>query len=326
MSDQVEKIAVIGLAGRFPGADTVDKLWEKLRNGEELITRFTDEELIARGVSSSELNNPDYVKSGSILENIEMFDASFFGISPREAELTNPQHRLFLESAWEAMENAGYDPREYGGSVGVFAGSSETAYLHDFPSISGTFDPVEGFRKTIGNNRDYLATAISYRLNLKGPSYTIQTACSTSLVAVHLACENLQTYQCDMALAGGISIHLPQGRGYRYQDGMTLSPDGHCRAFDAKGQGTIFGQGLGLVVLKRFSEALQDGDTIHAVVRGSAVNNDGGRKVGYTAPSIDGQAEGIAAVSELVGTVQDGRDKEDPRPATCSDPTGVRVQ
>jgi len=281
MSDHVEKIAIIGLAGRFPGARTVDELWQRLRNGEELISAYTDDELRARGVSLAELSHPAYVKAGSILEDIDMFDASFFGISPREAKLTNPQHRLFLESAWEAMESAGYDPGQFDGSVGVFAGASMTSYLHDFPSASGRLDPVDGLQKTIGNNRDYLATAVSYRLDLKGPSYTIQTACSTSLVAVHIACENLLTYQCDMALAGGVSVHLPQGLGYRYQDGMTLSPDGHCRAFDAGGKGTVWGQGLGVVVVKRLSEALRDGDTIHAVIRGSAVNNDGGRRVGY---------------------------------------------
>ena len=299
MSDHVEKIAIISLAGRFPGADTVDKLWQKLRNGEELITRFTDGELRAQGVPQSELDNPNYVKAGSVLEDIDMFDAEFFDFNPREARLTDPQHRLFLESAWEAMENAGYDPERYEGSISVFAGASMTSYLRDFPSESGTLDPVDGLQKAIGNNRDYLTTSVSYRLNLKGPSYTIQTACSTSLVAVHLACENLQTYQSDIALAGGVSIHLPQKRGYRYQEGMTLSPDGHCRAFDARGKGTIWGQGIGVVVLKRFSEALKDGDIIHAVIRGSAVNNDGRRKVGYTAPSIDGQTEVISAALEL---------------------------
>ncbi len=299
MSDHVEKIAIIGLAGRFPGARTVDELWQRLRNGEELISAYTDDDLRARGVSLAELSHPTYVKAGSILEDVDMFDASFFGISPREAKLTNPQHRLFLESAWEAMESAGYDPGQFDGSVGVFAGASMTSYLHDFPSASGRLDPVDGLQKTIGNNRDYLATAVSYRLDLRGPSYTIQTACSTSLVAVHIACENLLTYQCDMALAGGVSVHLPQGLGYRYQDGMTLSPDGRCRAFDAGGKGTVWGQGLGVVVVKRLSEALRDGDTIHAVIRGSAVNNDGGRRVGYAAPSIDGQADVIAAALEL---------------------------
>ncbi|MEC7803869.1 MAG: type I polyketide synthase, partial [Pseudomonadota bacterium] len=299
MSDLVEKIAIISLAGRFPGANTVDKLWQKLRNGEELITRFTDDELRAQGVPQSELDNPHYVKAGSVLEDIEMFDAAFFGFTPREAKLTDPQHRLFLELAWQAVESAGYDPGRYEGLISVFAGASMTSYLRDFPSESGTLDPVDGLQKAIGNNRDYLTTSVSYRLNLKGPSYTIQTACSTSLVAVHLACENLQTYQSDIALAGGVSIHLPQKRGYRYQEGMTLSPDGHCRAFDAKGKGTIWGQGLGVVVLKRLSEALKDGDTIHAVIRGSAVNNDGKRKIGYTAPSIDGQIEVISAAMEL---------------------------
>ena len=299
MSHQVEKIAVIGLAGRFPGAKTVDELWQRLRNGEELITKFTDDELTAIGISPSELSDPNYVRSGSILENVEMFDASFFGFNPREARLTNPQHRLFLESAWEAMESAGYDTERYTGSIGVFAGESMNTYRDRLSSESHAWDTVDGLRKVIGNNRDYLATSVSYRLNMKGPSYTIQTACSTSLVAVHLACENLQTYQCDIALAGGVSIHFPQGRGYRYQEGMTFSPDGHCRSFDAKAQGNVPGQGLGIVVLKRLSEALKDGDSIHAVIRGSAVNNDGRRKIGYTAPSIDGQSEVIAAALEL---------------------------
>lgn len=290
----MESIAIIGLAGRFPGAGSVDELWEKVRDGVECIQRFSDAELEAAGVPSAQLKLAQYVKAGTTLAGVDQFDASFFGYNPREAEVIDPQQRVFLESAWEALESAGYDPERCRGAIGVFAGVGMNSYLFNVYSNREIMAAVGGYQAMISNDKDFLSTRVSYKLNLKGPSLTIQTACSTSLVAVQLAYQSLLNYQCDLALAGGICINLPQGRGYLYQEGMILSPDGHCRAFDAKAQGTVPGQGVGIVVLKRLSEALADGDTIHAIIRGAAINNDGGHKIGYTAPSVDGQAEVIA--------------------------------
>ncbi len=298
-ADFIESIAVIGLSGRFPGAGNVDQFWQNLRDGVESVSRYTDKELEAQGVPPALFNDPDYVKAEFFLEDVDMFDAAFFGFSPREAEIIDPQHRIFLESAWEALENAGYDPETYAGPIGVYAGAGMNNYIFNLYSRQEADNPAGTFQKIIGIDKDYLTTRVSYKLNLKGPSLTVQTACSTSLVAVHLACQSLLNYQCDMALAGGVSINLPQRRGYLYQEGMIFSPDGHCRAFDVKAGGTVPGQGVGIVVLKRLSGALEDGDTIHAVIKGSAVNNDGALKVGYTAPSVDGQAEVIATALAL---------------------------
>ena len=300
MSDSgpMESIAIIGMDGRFPGANDLEKFWENLKNGVESINRFTDEELSQKGVPAEVIEDPDYVKAGTLLENIELFDAKFFGYNPNEAKMTDPQHRWFLESAWKVFEDAGYNPETYPGPVGVFAGSSTNDYGSHSPS-QGHNTVVEDYQKMIGGDKDYLTTRVSYKLNLKGPSFTLQTACSTSLVAVALACQNLLTYQCDMALAGGVSITLPQNTGYYYQDGMILSPDGHCRAFDKNGKGIVPGRGVGLVLLKRLSEALEDEDHIYAVIKGSAINNDGSLKVGFTAPSVDGQAEVIATAQSF---------------------------
>ncbi len=298
-TDFIESIAVIGLSGRFPGAGNIDQFWRNLRDGVEAISIYTDDELESQGVPPKVFNDPNYVKAEFFLEDVDMFDASFFGFSPREAEIIDPQHRIFLESAWEALESSGYDPETFGGLIGVYAGASMNDYIFNLYSRQETNDPAGTYRKMIGVDKDYLTTRVSYKLNLKGPSLTIQTACSTSLVAVHLACQGLLSYQCDMALAGGVCINLPQRRGYLYQEGMILSPDGHCRAFDAKAQGTVSGQGVGIVVLKRLSEALEDRDTIHAVIKGSAINNDGAHKVGFTAPGIEGQAEVIATALAL---------------------------
>lgn len=255
---------------------------------------FSDEELASTGVDSPLLNDPQYVKAGTTLKDIELFDASFFGFTPRDAEITDPQHRIFIECVWEALENAGYDSETYTGQIGVFAGTSVSNYLlsnlypnHDFIKSVDTF-PI-----FIGNDKDHLPTQISYKLNLKGPSVNVQTTCSTSLVAVHLACQSLLNGESDITLAGGVSIQVPQKTGYLYTEGGINSPDGHCRAFDAQAQGTIFGSGLGVVVLKRLEEAVADGDCIHAVIKASAINNDGSLKVGYTAPSVDGQREVI---------------------------------
>ncbi len=296
-------IAIIGFACRFPGAQNADEFWLNLRSGKECITFFTDAELAAAGVAARLLADPAYVKAAPILADIDKFDAQLFGYSPREARSIDPQQRLFLECAWEALEMAGYDPPKYAGSIGVFAGSALNTYL----LFSGL---LEQFRKEylltlIGNDKDYLATRTSYKLNLTGPSVTVQTACSTSLVAIHLACQSLLNGECEMALAGGVSIRVPHLSGYLYQPGSVFSPDGHCRTFDAQAQGTIFGSGVGIVVLKPLTQALRDGDFIQALVKGSAINNDGASKVEFTAPSVVSQSE--AVVEALANADVDAR-------------------
>ena len=288
------EIAVVGLSGRFPGARNLEEFWRRLCEGAELITFFSDEELLRAGADRAALDDPHYVRAEAVLEDVDLFDASFFGFTPREAETLDPQHRLFLEESWAALEKAGYNSETYEGRIGVFAGESLNSYfLHNLYPNRGLLDSLGSSQAVIANDRDYLATQVSYRLNLKGPSLTVQTACSTSLVAVHLACQSLLNRECDMALAGGVSVSVPQGLGAHYQEGGIISPDGHCRAFDAKARGTVKGSGVGVVVLKRLADALTDGDTIHAVIKSSAINNDGATKVGYTAPGVEGQASVI---------------------------------
>lgn len=294
IDDDLQGIAVIGMSGRFPGAANVDEFWENLRRGVESISFFSDKEMEASGVSTALLNRPDFVGARGVLEGIELFDASFFGFNPREAEILDPQRRLFMECAWEAMENAGYDSETYGGVVGLYAGGALSTYLLNVILKSEDMELADIFSIQIGNDKDHLATQTSYKLNLKGPSVTVQTACSTSLVAAHMACESLLDYQCDIALAGGVAIRVPQKRGYLYEEGMINSPDGHCRTFDAGAKGTVGGNGAGVVVLKRLADAVADGDYVHAIIKGSAINNDGATKIGYTAPSLEGQAEVIA--------------------------------
>ncbi len=295
------EVAVIGMSGRFPGAHTLDRFWENLRNGVESVTFFRDEELLASGIDAALLRNPHYVKASAVIDGIDRFDAALFGMNPREAAVTDPQQRLFLECAWEALEHAGYDPERYAGAVGVFAGCKANAYLPAVLPGDRRLDGLESLQSAIGNEQDFLATRVSYKLNLSGPSITVQTACSTSLVAVHVACQSLLAGECDMALAGGVSIRIPQRMGYIFEEGGIASPDGHCRAFDADARGTVYGNGLGIVVLKRLIDAVEDGDHIHAVVKGSAVNNDGARKVGFTAPSVEGQTRVIAEAIAMAG-------------------------
>lgn len=289
------EVAIIGMAGRFPGARNIDEFWQNLRDGVESIAFFSDEELLAAGVDAVKLSNPQYVKAQGALEGIEFFDAAFFGYSPKDAQIIDPQQRIFLEEAWLALEHAGYNPETYQERIGVFAGTSMSSYLlyHLYPNdeLMHTQGP---YQMLLGNDKDYLATRVSYKLHLKGPGVTVQTACSTSLVAVHMACQSILNGECEMALAGGVSVRSTQKGGYFYQEGGILSPDGHCRAFDARAQGTVGGSGVGVVVLKRLADAIHDGDTIYAVIKGSAINNDGYMKSGYTAPSIEGQAEVIA--------------------------------
>ncbi|HEX3525653.1 MAG TPA: amino acid adenylation domain-containing protein [Thermoanaerobaculia bacterium] len=286
-------IAIIAMAGRFPGAPDVERFWENLRAGVESIRAYSDEELIALGADPALVRDPAYVKVAAWLPDIDFFDAGFFGFSPREAEILDPQQRLFLECAWGVLEKAGYDSERYPGLIGVYAGSGTNEYLL-FHLMRGITDLHNVLQLTIGNEKDFLATRISYELDLRGPSINVQTGCSSSLVGVHLACQSLLAYQCDMALAGGISLQVHDGiPGYLYQPGGVLSPDGHCRAFSAGAQGAVAGSGVGIVVLKRLADALADGDTVHAVIKGSALNNDGAAKIGYTAPSIEGQSRVI---------------------------------
>ncbi len=288
------EIAIIGLAGRFPQAKNVEQFWQNICAGIESIEFFTPEEMIAFGVSPDIARLPAYVPAVSRLAGADLFDADFFGYTPREAELMDPQQRVFLECAWEALENAGYVPDTYTGSIGVYAGSSiNTYFLFNVVPNQEIIARVGFYQAILGNEAAFLTTRTSYKLNLRGPSVNVNTACSTSLVAIHMACQSLLRGECDLALAGGVTVGVPQETGYTYVEGMITSPDGHCRAFDAQARGTIGGNGVALVVLKRLEEALRDGDCISAIIKGSAINNDGSDKVGFTAPSVNGQAEVI---------------------------------
>ena len=295
-------IAIIAMSGRFPGAQNIDCFWDNLRSGVESISWLSDQELLRNGVLAELLQNPNYVKASACVDDIELFDANFFGFNPKEAGILDPQHRIFLECAWETLEQAGYVPQTYGGAIGVYAGVGTSEYLlknlYLNPAIS---DGVSMYQLMLATQKDFLSTRIAYKLNLTGPAVNIQTACSTSLVAVHMACQSLLNGECDMALAGGVAINIPQKEGYLYIEGMIASPDGHCRAFDAKAQGTIGGNGVGIVMLKRATDALADGDYIHAIIKGSAINNDGINKIGFTAPSVEGQAAVIGEAQAIAG-------------------------
>ena len=298
-------VAIVGLACRFPGAPDPDAFWRNLREGVESISFFSEEELRAAGVHPSLLADPAYVPAKAVLDGIDRFDAGFFGVTPRDAERMDPQHRVFLEVCWEALESAGCDPSRYSGknagAIGAFAGETLSTYLFHLASDPRLGAALSGMQTMIGLDREFLTTTVSYKLDLRGPSFTLQTACSTSLVAVAVACQSLRAHQCDMALAGGVSIRIPAKSGYLYQEGGVSSPDGHCRAYDAAARGTVGGDGAGAVLLKRLEDARRDGDPIRAVIRGWALNNDGSGKVGYTAPSVEGQAEAIAAAQDMAG-------------------------
>jgi len=302
-NELMDAIAIVGMSGRFPGSPDIAHFWKSLLDGVESITHFTEAELIEAGVPIAVLRNPNYVKAGSYLEDIEMFDAGFFGISPREAEVIDPQHRLFLEHAWLALSEAGVNRPGYNGQVAVFGGASFSTYgLLNLRPEGGQVGSLE---TVLGNDKDYLATRVSYKLGLKGPSVSVQTACSTSLTAVAMACDALLNYQCDVALAGGVTVKIPKKAGYLYEEGSILSPDGHCRTFDARAKGTVFGSGVAVVALKRLEDAVADRDIIHAVIRGTGVNNDGDHKVGFTAPSVEGQARVIATALAAAGVSAD---------------------
>ena len=299
-SIQDSDIAIIGMSVRFPGANTIEQFWQNLRDGVESISRFDDRELRDRGIPSEMLNNPNYVNAGTVIEDVDRFDAAFFGFNPKQASVLDPQQRLFLECAWEVLEQAGYVAARENSLIGIYAGSGMSQYLlknlYRNPILSQS---LSNYQLMLATEKDFLPTQVAYKLDLTGPAVNVQTACSTSLVAVHLASQAILNGECDLALAGGVSLGLPQKTGYLYQEGMILSPDGHCRAFDARAKGTIRGSGAGIVLLKLASEAIADGDRIFGLIKGSAINNDGALKVGFTAPSVDGQAKAIAEAQAI---------------------------
>lgn len=296
-----EPIAVVGMRARVPGAEDTDEMWHNFANGVESITALSTEEMRASGVDDTVLALPGYVNAAPLLRDVDKFDAAFFGFSARDAALTDPQHRIFLETSWEAIEDSGYDPATYPGPIGVFGGCEMSTYLFQLFGSPDALGYVDGMQLMVTNDKDHLCTQVSYRLDLRGPSVVVQTTCSTSLVAVALACESLNSNHCDMALAGGVTVRVPQRGGYFYVPGSILSPDGHCRPFDMSAQGTIVGSGVGIVVLKRLRDALADEDHIHAVIRGVGLNNDGHDKVGYTAPGVTGQVAAIGDAYRAAG-------------------------
>ncbi|MCV0440848.1 MAG: SDR family NAD(P)-dependent oxidoreductase [Hydrogenophaga sp.] len=306
-SDASNDIAIVGMSAHLPGAVNPTAYWSNLRQGIESIRRLTEAELLAAGERPERMRHRNYVPAAAVLDGFEQFDADFFGFSPKEAAIMDPQHRQFLEVAWEALESAGHPPESFPGSIAVYAGCGMGSYFYfnicsnpDLVASTGMF-----LLRHTGNDKDFLSTRVSHIFDLKGPSVNIQTACSTSLVAVHYACQALLGGECDMALAGGVTIELPHARGYIFQEGEILSPDGHCHAFDHRAEGTVFGSGAGVVVLRRLEDALRDGDHIWAVIKGTAVNNDGAAKAGYLAPSVDGQAKAIAEAQAVAGVSAD---------------------
>ena len=280
-----DEVAIVGMAGRFPGAGSVDGFWENLRDGVESVRAFTPDELSAAGVDPSKSASPGYVPAGAPLDDADMFDASFFGYTRREAEVMDPQHRVFLECAWAALEDAGYDTSTYQGRIGMFGGVAPNTYRQQvLERRRDILDLMGRYPLLIGSEREYAITRTAFKLGLNGPAISVGTACSTSAVALHLACQSILSGECDMAIVGGARIAVPLTAGYVYEEDGILSPDGHCRTFDAAAKGTVVGSGAAIVVIKRMSDALRDGDTIRAVVKGSAVNNDGSEKIGFTAP------------------------------------------
>ncbi|WJS84608.1 type I polyketide synthase [Paracoccus sp. TOH] len=300
-------IAIVGMAAQLPGAAGVADYWDNLCRGVESIQRLSQAELLARGESRARLADPNYVPSAAILAQFDEFDAEFFGLSPKEAAIMDPQHRKFLETCWHALEDSAHPPERFSGNIGVWAGCGMGTYYHS--NLCSNRDLVDGvghfLLRHTGNDKDFLSTRVSHVFDLTGPSLSVQTACSSSLVAIHMACQSLQSGECDMALAGGVTIELPHGLGYLYKENEILSPDGHCHAFDHRAQGTVFGSGAAVVALRRLRDALADGDHIWAVIKGSAINNDGAAKAGYLAPSVEGQAQAVAEALVMAGVSSD---------------------
>lgn len=306
--DDIEAIAIVGMAGRFPMADNVAKFWENVKDGRDCISRFTNDELEIKPDFSAADEKAIFVAAKGVLENVELFDSKFWGYTPKEAALMDPQQRIFLECSWEALEDAGYDAERYPGAIGVFGGCYIDTYLLNNLCSNPEFlkdlvasIQVGSLQTELGNDKDYIATRAAFKMNLKGPAINVQSACSTSLVAIGLACQNLLNYQSDMCLAGGVTLTLPQRKGYFYTEGGMLSRSGHCRAFDENAEGTVFSNAGAMVLLKRLSDAIVDKDHIYAVIKGTALNNDGGDKQSYTAPSVQGQAEVIAMAQAMAG-------------------------
>jgi acyl transferase domain-containing protein len=294
-------VAVIGMAGRFPGANTIDELWELLVEGRESTRFFTDEEL-DQSIPQSVRSASNYVKARGVVDGSDEFDPAFFGLSPRVAELMDPQQRIFLELTWEVLESTGHLPSQYHGMVGVFAGcGNNTYYINNVIPNRHLIDKVGSFLVTTLNEKDYIATRIAYELDLKGPAVSVHSACSTSLLAIAQAVDSIRNGQCNVALAGGVSISSPINSGHLYQEGTMLSADGHCRSFDAEADGTVFSDGAGVVLLKSLEEAEADGDTIYGVIKGVGLNNDGGGKGSFTAPNATGQAGAIAMAIQNAG-------------------------
>ncbi|AOT10638.1 type I polyketide synthase [Pseudoalteromonas luteoviolacea] len=295
-------IAVIAMTGRFPGAESVEDFWQNLSQGVESVKFFDHEELKGMGIDEHLLDNPKFVAADAVLDDLDQFDARFFNISPREAEITDPQQRLFLEASWEVMEKAGYAPEKYDGVVGVYAGTALSGYMmRNLKSNRGLIERVGTFKTMLANDKDFLSTKVSYQMGLTGPSVNVNTLCSSSAVAIHLAVESLLNFQTDLSIAGGVSFQITRNEAFFYQEGNIGAPDGHCRAFDERAAGTVSGSGLGVLVLKRLEEAVEDGDNILAVIKGTAINNDGSDKASYTAPSAEGQASVITAAQEMAG-------------------------
>src|SRR5678815_654825 len=302
MNDDYD-IAIVGMSCRLPGARNLDEFWNNLIGGVHSISRLSDEEILSSGVPTSYLSDPAYVRAAPILDDPGDFDSAFFDLSPMEAKTMDPQHRILLELAYEALEHAGCDPDRHQRPIGVFTGAAMNTYFMNV-GLNSRF-PTEYIPTLIGNDKDFLSTRISYKLNLKGPSITVQTACSTSMVAVHLARQSLLSGETDMALAGGVSVRVPHHAGYFCDGGGIVSADGHVRAFDVKANGTVFGSGGGMLVLKRLADARLDGDSIYALIKGSAVNNDGSEKAGYTAPSVNSQADAVVEALANAGVEAD---------------------
>ncbi|MDQ1265705.1 MAG: hypothetical protein QG635_856, partial [Bacteroidota bacterium] len=300
-NDSSQDIAIIGMACRYPGAKNIYEFWDNLAGGVESITTFTDDELRRSGIDEELIKSPNYVKSRGIIEGAEYFDAAFFGFTPREAEILDPQHRIFLECAWHALEDAGYDPENTDYRIGVYAGVGTPWYLCGVNNNPEVKKNASGTSIVTSNDKDYVTTRVSYKLNLSGPSVNVQCACSTSLVAVVMGMRSLLNYECDMILAGGVTVEVPERAGYIYQQGGLESPDGKCRTFDKDAGGTVFSRGCGVALLKRLDDAIKDNDNIWAVIKGGAVNNDGNKKVGFTAPSVEGQVEVAVEALERSG-------------------------
>jgi acyl transferase domain-containing protein/thioesterase domain-containing protein len=298
-TENSRKIAIIGIGLRFPKANNATEFWELLKNGVDMVTDFSVEELIASGIPASLAEREDYIKSKGVVEDVFSFDADFFLYSPKEAALIDPQQRIFLECGWSALEDAGINPLKHDKRIGVYAGCGINRYTTESPVVLS--EPAEMFQRDIGNAPDYLASRVAYKLNLKGPAMTIQTACSTSLVAIHQACQAILNEDCDIAMAGGVSLGIPGKSGHLFSPGLIYSPDGRCKPFDAGANGIVRGQGAGIVILKRLSDAIADHDHIYGTILSSAINNDGADKIGFTAPGVAGQEKVIRAAQQKAG-------------------------